>query len=47
MGKVTATKAKKILEDKKIRGKALSPKQKKYFGWIAGGSKARAKKKRK
>lgn len=42
---LTATKAKKILEDGTIRGKALTAAQKLYFGWIAGGSKPRAKKK--
>lgn len=37
-GTVTASKAKKILKDGTIRGVELTDKQKKYFGWIAGGS---------
>jgi len=35
--KLTPEKAKKILEDNKVRGKTLSEKQKKFFGLIAGG----------
>ena len=30
-------KAKKILKDKEVRGHALTPKQKRFFGFIAGG----------
>ncbi len=36
-GKLTAAKAKKILEDGTIRGVALTPAQKHFFGWVAGG----------
>ena len=32
-------KAKKILKDKKVSGKPLSPAQVKFFGLIAGGGK--------
>lgn len=39
MAKVSAAKAKKILEDGKVNGKDLSPKQRKFFGAIAGGAK--------
>ena len=35
---LSATKAKKILEDGKVRGKALTEKQKKFFGAVAGGA---------
>ena len=35
---LTAAKAKKILEDGTIRGKALTEKQKKFFGAVAGGA---------
>ena len=35
--KLTAIKAKKILVDKKVKGHPLSAKQKKFFGFIAGG----------
>ena len=35
---LTAAKAKKILEDGKVRGKALTEKQKKFFGAVAGGA---------
>ena len=37
MAKLTAAKAKKILQDKKVRGRALTSKQKKFFGAVAGG----------
>lgn len=37
-GALTAQKAKKILTDKTVKGKPLSPKQKKFFGAIAGGA---------
>ena len=39
--KLTKTKAKKILREGKARGKRLTRKQKKFFGWMAGGSKSR------
>lgn len=37
-------KAKKILKDKTIRGNLLTPKQKRFFGFIAGGGKPSKKK---
>lgn len=43
MAKLTKSKAKKILEDKKVKGKKLTPRQKRYFGLIAGGGKPRKK----
>ena len=33
------TKARKILKDKTIRGKKITPKQRRFFGAIAGGAK--------
>lgn len=41
MAKLTATKAKKILRDDQVRGKPLTPKQKGFFGAVAGGQKPR------
>jgi hypothetical protein len=38
-GNVTSTKAKEILRDGTVHGQALTDKQRRYFGWIAGGSK--------
>lgn len=38
-GKITATKAKQILSDGTAHGHPLTAKQKRYFGWIAGGRK--------
>ncbi len=35
---LTASKAKKILEDGTVRGKALTEKQKKFFGAVSGGA---------
>ena len=35
---LTAAKAKKMLEDGTVRGKALTEKQKKFFGAVAGGA---------
>jgi len=37
MAKLTRAKAKKILKDKEVRGKPLTPGQKGFFGLIAGG----------
>jgi len=37
--KLTSDKAKKILEDGTVRGKALTGKQKRFFGAIAGDEK--------
>ncbi len=34
---LSATKAKKILKDGKVRGKKLSPKQRRFMGARAGG----------
>lgn len=39
--KLTAKKAKKILRDNSAQGHKLTPKQEKFFGWKAGGSKPR------
>lgn len=39
-GTLTAAKAKKILEDGKVYGHDITEKQKKFFGFIAGGGKA-------
>lgn len=49
MGRLTPQKARKILEDGKIRGKKLTPKQRRFFGAIASGKKVKrnGKKKRK
>ena len=41
--KLTATKAKTILKEGVAQGQKLTPKQERYFGWVAGGSKPRAK----
>jgi len=38
----TPEKAKEILRDGTAKGKKLTPKQKKFFGWAAGGSKPRS-----
>lgn len=45
--KLTKAKAKKILEDKKVRGKKLTAKQKRFFGFIAGGGRPTRLKKKK
>ena len=37
--KLTAKKAKTILSDGSVRGHTLTARQKRFFGWIAGGSK--------
>ncbi len=42
----TKAKAGKILEDKTIRGKPITEKQRKFFGWVAGGAKPRKRGKR-
>ena len=39
--KLTKSKAKKILKDKKVRGKKLTTKQRKFFGAVAGGERPR------
>lgn len=38
-GQVSAEKAKEILRDGTAQGHALTDKQKRYFGWLAGGAK--------
>lgn len=38
-GNLTKAKAKEILHDKSVHGKPLTDKQRKYFGWVAGGKK--------
>ena len=43
-GGLTPQKAKQILEDGEANGKPLTNKQKRYFGWIAGGSRGKYKK---
>lgn len=40
-GTVSSEKAKEILRDGTIRNKKISQKQKRYFGWIAGGKQSR------
>ena len=42
--KLTAAKAKIILKEGVAQGHKLTPKQKRFFGWAAGGSKPRKKK---
>lgn len=47
--KLSSAKARKILRDKSVRGHALTAKQKRFFGLIAGGgrpTKLRRRKKR-
>lgn len=39
--KLTAKKARTILRDGSVRGHKLTGKQKRFFGWKAGGSKPR------
>lgn len=38
-GELSASKARKILHDKQVNGKPLTDKQRRYMGWVAGGSK--------
>lgn len=38
-GNISSNKAKEMLRDGKVHGKKLTDKQKRYFGWIAGGRK--------
>lgn len=38
-GELSAAKALKILHDKEVNGKPLTDKQRRYMGWVAGGSK--------
>jgi hypothetical protein len=37
MSRVSSSKAREILRHGSVRGHPLTPKQKRYFGWIAGG----------
>jgi len=37
--RVSKSKAREILRDGTAQGHKLTPKQKRYFGWIAGGAK--------
>jgi hypothetical protein len=37
--RLSSMKAREILRDGTVRGKALTPKQKRYMGWVAGGKK--------
>ncbi|MEY2869414.1 MAG: hypothetical protein RIR01_1905 [Bacteroidota bacterium] len=39
-GELSKEKAKTMLHDKKAHGKPLTDKQRKYFGWVAGGKKS-------
>jgi hypothetical protein len=45
MGKLTKAKAKKILEDKEVKGHPLTEKQRKFFGARASGQPVKRKKK--
>jgi hypothetical protein len=38
-GSLTSIKAKTMLRENRAQGKTLSPKQKRFFGWVAGGRK--------
>lgn len=42
--KLSAKKAKKMLKEGTVRGEKLTDKQKRYFGWVAGGKKPKTKK---
>lgn len=44
---ITKAKARKILRDKKVRGKKLTAKQKRFFGARAGGASIRRKRRKK
>ena len=46
MARITKAKAKKILRDKRIRGKKLTKKQRGFFGARAGGAPIKRKRKR-
>jgi len=39
---ISAAKARTILRDNSAQGHPLTPAQKRYFGWVAGGKKPRA-----
>lgn len=44
-GRPSKSKAKKILKHGSVRGKKLTAKAKRFFGWVAGGAKRKKKKK--
>ena len=46
MARLTKVKARKILRDGKVRGKKLTAKQKRFFGFIIGRKRKRRRKKR-
>jgi hypothetical protein len=39
--KLSAAKAKIMLEEDRANGRKLTARQRRYFGWVAGGSKPR------
>jgi len=43
---LSSTKARKILREGRARGHKLTAKQKRFFGWKAGGSKPRSRRRR-
>lgn len=45
MNDLSPDKAREILRDGTANGKALTSRQKRYMGWVAGGKKRRAKSK--
>jgi len=44
MARLTKAKAKKILHDKVVRGKKITPRQRRFFGAVAGGTSRRRRK---
>lgn len=46
-GKMTSSKARKILKDGEVRGKKLTKQQRDYFGAIAGGEKQKISRRKK
>ena len=47
MARLTSSKARKILRDNRAQGKVLTPKQKRFFGAVAGGQRPLSQKARK
>lgn len=43
---VSSAKAREILRHGSVHGRSLSPSQRRYFGWVAGGKKKRKRKRR-
>lgn len=39
--KLGQKKARKMLRHGKVRGRKITPRQRKFFGWVAGGRKPR------